>query len=91
MSNNSFTVPSLNLTSSRSRKNIPTKDLYQSKNNYYEDISNNGNQSNEKKTLINFIPYQTRNIESRIISEETSLLPPKPKFNEGRKPVYLKN
>ncbi len=29
MSNDSYTVPTLSLTNSRSRKNIPTKDAYQ--------------------------------------------------------------
>lgn len=40
MSDNSFIVPSLNLTSSRSRKNIPTKDLYQSNINNMNIINN---------------------------------------------------
>ncbi len=31
MSNNSYTVPSLNLISSRSKKSIPTKDMNQSR------------------------------------------------------------
>ena len=29
MSNDSYTVPTLTLTNSRSRKNVPTKDAYQ--------------------------------------------------------------
>ncbi len=49
MSDSSFTVPSLNLTSSRSRKNIPTKDLYQSNINRKYSFQDNNNRISQDK------------------------------------------
>ncbi len=46
MSNDSYTVPTLSLSNSRSRKNIPTKDITQSRGSINNDGPNFGFGSN---------------------------------------------